>query len=190
MVAYSSVSHMGFVVLGLAAMTQNGFNGALLQMFNHGIITGGLFLLVGVIYDRAHTRDMNAFGGIGAQVPVFAGLLTFFAMASLGLPTLSGFISEFLVLLGSYQYNKFYTAVSCIGILLAAAYLLMMIRKVLLGPLNPKWKDHLTDVNAREVFTLVPLMILVVAFGLYPNWLLNLMIPTLKGLLLRVTGAV
>lgn len=189
MVAYSSVSHMGFVVLGLAAMTQNGFNGALLQMFNHGTITGGLFLLVGVIYDRAHTRDMNSFGGLGAQVPVFAGLLTFFAMASLGLPTLSGFISEFLVLLGSYQYSKLFTAISCLGIILAAAYLLMMIRKVLLGPLNPKWKDHITDVNGREVFTLVPLMILIVVFGLYPSWLLNLMIPTLKTLLLKVTGA-
>ncbi len=190
MVAYSSVSHMGFVVLGLAAMTQNGFNGALLQMFNHGTITGGLFLLVGVIYDRAHTRDMNAFGGLGAQVPAYSGFLIFFAMASLGLPTLSGFISEFLVLLGAYQFNKVLTAVSCLGIILAAAYLLMMIRKVLLGPLNPKWKDHLTDINAREVFTLVPLMILIVAFGVYPSPLLNLMIPTLKALLLKMGGAV
>lgn len=187
MVAYSSVSHMGFVLLGLAAFTQNGFNGALLQMFNHGTITGGLFLLVGVLYDRAHTRDMNAFGGLGAQVPVYSGLLIFFSMASLGLPTLSGFISEFLVLLGAYQYNKLYTALSCIGIILAAAYLLLMIRRVLLGPLNPKW-SKLTEINAREIFTLVPLMILIVVFGLYPSPLLNLMVPTLKALLTKFGG--
>jgi NADH-quinone oxidoreductase subunit M len=181
MVAYSSVSHMGFVLLGLAAFTQNGFNGALLQMFNHGTITGGLFLLVGVLYDRAHTRDMNAFGGIGAVVPVYAGILTFFAMASLGLPTLSGFISEFLVLLGSFQYHKGVTALACIGIILAAAYLLLMIRRVLLGPLNPKWAK-LQEVNGRELFTLVPLMVLVVLFGIFPSILLNYMIPTLQAL--------
>ncbi len=188
MVAYSSVSHMGFVVLGLAALTQNGFNGALLQMFNHGTITGGLFLLVGVLYDRAHTRDMGAFGGLGAKVPAYAGFLTFFAMASLGLPTLSGFISEFLVLLGSYEYNKPMTALACIGIILAAAYLLMMIRKVLLGPLNPKWNE-LTDINAREVFTLVPLMLLIVLFGVYPSAILNLMVPTLQAMLVKIGGA-
>lgn len=190
MVAYSSVSHMGFVVLGLAAMTQNGFNGALLQMFNHGTITSGLFLLVGVLYDRAHTRDMNAFGGLGAQVPVYAGLLIFFSMASLGLPTLSGFISEFLTLLGSYQTNKTMTAIACLGIILAAGYLLMMIRKVLLGPLNPKWSGHLSEINGREVFTLVPLMILIVAFGVYPSAILNIMIPTVKALLVKIGGTV
>lgn len=187
MVAYSSVSHMGFVVLGLAAMNQNGFNGALLQMFNHGTITGGLFLLVGVLYDRAHTRDLNAFGGLGAQMPLYAGILIFFSMASLGLPTLSGFISEFLVLLGSYQYSKAFTAISCLGIVLAAAYLLMMIRKVLLGPLNEKWKK-LSEIGKRELFTLIPLMILIVVFGIYPSAILNLMVPTLKTLLVRVGG--
>ena len=189
MVAYSSVSHMGFVLLGLAALNQNGFNGALTQMFNHGTITGGLFLLVGVLYDRAHTRDMNAFGGLGAQMPVYGGFLIFFTMASLGLPTLSGFISEFLVLLGSYQYNKVITAVSCIGIILAAAYLLMMIRRVLLGPLNTKW-NKLPDINKREIFTLVPLMVFILAFGLYPSGLLHFMVPTLKALLTKVGGAV
>jgi NADH-quinone oxidoreductase subunit M len=189
MVAYSSVSHMGFVLLGLAAFTQNGFNGALLQMFNHGIITSGLFLLVGVLYDRAHTRDMNAFGGLGAKVPVYAGILTFFAMASLGLPTLAGFISEFLVLLGAFQYNKLFTALSCLGIILAAAYLLLMIRRVLLGPLNPKWAK-LTEINGREIFTLAPLMVLTVLIGIYPSILLDYMVPTLKALLVKVGGAV
>ena len=187
MVAYSSVSHMGFVLLGLAALTSNGFNGALLQMFNHGTITGGLFLLVGVLYDRAHTRDMNAFGGLGAQIPVYAGFLIFFSLASLGLPSLSGFISEFLVLLGSYQYHKLYTALACLGIILAAAYLLLMMRRVLMGPLNPKWKS-LTEIKAREIFTLIPLMILIIAIGIYPRMILHIISPAAQALLVRVGG--
>ncbi len=187
MVAYSSVSHMGFVLLGLAALNQNGFNGAMTQMFNHGTITGGLFLLVGVLYDRAHTRDMTAFGGLGARVPLYAGFLVFFSMASLGLPSLSGFVSEFLVLLGGYQFNGTLTAVSCIGIILAAAYLLYMIRRVLLGPLNPKWAA-LEEINTREIVTLVPLMVLIVLFGLCPRLLLAYMTPTLNGLLHAMGG--
>jgi len=182
MVAYSSVSHMGFVLLGLAALNANGFRGAMLQMFTHGTITGGLFLLVGVIYDRAHTRDLNAFGGLGVKMPGYAGILTFFALASLGLPALSGFVSEFLVLLGSYQYSKLVTGLSTIGIILAAAYLLYMIQRVLLGKLNPKWAD-LSDIKAVEVITLAPLMALILAIGLYPRIILDAMIPTLDALL-------
>jgi NADH-quinone oxidoreductase subunit M len=182
MVAYSSVSHMGFVLLGLAALNANGFRGAMLQMFTHGTITGGLFLLVGVLYDRAHTRDLNAFGGLGVKMPGYAGILTFFALASLGLPALSGFISEFLVLLGSYQYSKLVTGLSTIGIILAAAYLLYMIQRVLLGKLNPKWAE-LSDIKAVEVITLAPLMVLILAIGLYPKIILDSMIPTLDGLL-------
>ena len=185
MVAYSSVSHMGFVLLGLAALTQNGFNGALLQMFNHGTITGGLFLLVGVLYDRAHTRDMGAFGGLGAKLPVYSGLLIFFSLASLGLPGLSGFISEFLVLLGTYQFSKGFTALSTIGIILAAAYLLLMMRRVLLGPFNSKWAG-LTEINKREIFTLVPLMILILLIGVYPRTILEFMTPTLQALLEKI----
>ena len=182
MVAYSSVSHMGFVLLGLAALNANGFRGAMLQMFTHGTITGGLFLLVGVIYDRAHTRDLNDFGGLGARMPGYAGFLTFFALASLGLPALSGFISEFLVMLGSYQYSKLLTALATIGIILAAAYLLYMIQRVLLGKLNPKWAQ-LPDIKLPEIITLIPLMVLILGIGLYPRIILNYMIPTLDGLL-------
>ncbi len=188
MVAYSSVSHMGFVMLGLATMNTNGFNGALLQMFNHGTITGGLFLLVGVLYDRAHTRDMTAFGGLGAQLPLYSGLLIFFSMASLGLPSLAGFISEFLVLLGGYQYSQLLTGLSCIGIILAAAYLLLMIRRILLGPANSKWQG-LAEINSREIFTLVPLMVLIVVLGVYPRLILRFMTPTLGALLTHVGGA-
>jgi len=182
MVAYSSVSHMGFVLLGLAALNANGFRGAMLQMFTHGTITGGLFLLVGVLYDRAHTRDLNGFGGLGVKMPAYAGFLTFFALASLGLPGLSGFISEFLALLGSYQYSKLVTGLSTIGIILAAAYLLYMVQRVLLGKLNPKWAG-LSDINVREILTLVPLMVLILGIGVYPKIILDYMIPTLDALL-------
>ncbi|MFA7000733.1 MAG: NADH-quinone oxidoreductase subunit M, partial [Candidatus Omnitrophota bacterium] len=181
MVAYSSVSHMGFVLLGLAALTGNGFSGAMLQMFSHGIITGGLFLLVGVVYDRAHTRDMGAFGGLGAQMPLYAGLLTFFSLASLGLPGLSGFVSEFLVLLGTYITSKTWAALALIGVILAAAYLLTMIRKVLLGPANPKW-NGIAEINLREILTLVPLALLILAVGIYPKIVLDYMTPAVQSM--------
>lgn len=182
MVAYSSVSHMGFVLLGLAAFTADGFNGALLQMFNHGTITGGLFLLVGVLYDRAHTRDLDAFGGLGAKVPVYAGILIFFSLASLGLPGLSGFVSEFLCLLGTFQVYPKFAAASLIGIILAASFLLYMTQRVLLGPLNPRWAN-LPEINRREIFTLVPLMILILAVGIYPKLILDYLAPALSALL-------
>lgn len=187
MVAYSSVSHMGFVLLGLAAMTPSGMSGALLQMFTHGIITAGLFLLVGVLYDRAHSRDMNGFGGLGVQMPLYSGILIFFSLASLGLPSLAGFIAEFLVLLGSYEYNKIMTGIACLGIILGAAYLLLMIRRVLLGPLNPKW-SKLPEINGREIFTLLPLMILILIIGIYPKPFLEFIAPSLNHLLTGLGG--
>lgn len=185
LVAYSSVSHMGFVLLGLAAFTTDGFNGALLQMFNHGTITGGLFLLVGVLYDRAHLRDLNAFGGLGARMSVYAGILIFFSLASLGLPGLSGFVSEFLCLLGTFPVYRILAVLACIGIILAATYLLYMIQRVLLGPLNPKWSS-LPDINAREIFTLAPLMIPILAIGVYPKFILNYLTPALSTLLSKM----
>ena len=132
---------------------------------------------------------MTAFGGIGAQMPAYAGLLIFFSMASLGLPSLSGFISEFLTLVGTYQVHKVGTALACIGIILAAAYLLFMIQRVLLGPLNSKW-NKLSDINFREVFTLVPLAIPIVLLGICPKIMLELISPTVKALLANVGGIV
>jgi len=189
MVAYSSVSHMGFILLGLAALTADGLNGALLQMFNHGTITGGLFLLVGVLYDRAHTRDLDAFGGLGAKMPVYAGILSFFSLASLGLPGLSGFVSEFLCLLGTFPVYPWYAAASTIGIILAATYLLYMMQRVLLGPLNSRWAN-LSEINRREIFTLAPLMILILAIGVYPKIILNYLSPALVALLTKMSGGV
>jgi NADH-quinone oxidoreductase subunit M len=187
MVAYSSVSHMGFVLLGLAVFTYTGFDGALLQMFNHGTITGGLFLLVGVLYDRAHTRDLNSFGGIGAVMPTYAGFLMVFSLASLGLPGLSGFVSEFLTLLGSFTVYRVFTVLACVGILLAATYLLYMIQRVLLGPVNPKWRS-LPEITRRELFTLVLLMVLIIAIGIYPPAFLTIFGPTNHALVDLVGG--
>jgi len=167
LVAYSSVSHMGFVLLGLASLTSVGMNGAMLQMFNHGIITGGMFLLVGVLYDRAHTRELSAFGGLGVRMPVYSGFLIFFSLASLGLPGMAGFVSEFMALVGTFEPHRVATSLSVIGIVVAAAYMLMVMQRVLLGPLNEKWAA-LPDMTPRERWTLIPLMAIVLAIGIYP----------------------
>ncbi|MBI3997369.1 MAG: NADH-quinone oxidoreductase subunit M [Candidatus Omnitrophica bacterium] len=189
LVAYSSVSHMGFVLLGLASLTVEGMNGAMLQMFSHGLLTGGMFLLVGVLYDRAHTRDLGAFGGLGVTLPKYAGLLIFFSLGSLGLPGLSGFVAEFLSLVGAFRVPQLqlFTMVSLIGIVLAAAYMLKVIQQVLLGPLNEKWKS-LSDINAREILTLVPLLVLVIAVGVYPLFVLQIQDAPLRALIAHVTG--
>lgn len=182
MIAYSSVSHMGFVLLGLASMTTIGFNGALMQMFNHGTITGGLFLLVGVLYDRARTRDLDKFGGLGLKMPVYAGILTAFTLASLGLPGLSGFVSEFLCLAGAFFNFKTITIISVLGIIVTAGYFLLMIQKVLLGPLNQAWQG-ITDINKRELASIAPLLIIIIAIGVYPLLLLTYQSPAISNLI-------
>jgi len=187
MVAYSSISHMGFVLLGLASMTSTGINGALMQMFNHGVITGGMFLLVGVLYDRTHTRDLKNFGGLGAQVPVYGGFLILFTMGSLGLPGLSGFVGEFMALLGTFPVFRVVTILAVMGIVVAAAYHLKMLQRVLLGPLNQRWKD-MKDISVSEIITLVPLMILVVLIGIYPMILLDIQVPAITELLAKIKG--
>lgn len=198
MVAYSSINHMGYALLGMAAFTVTGFNGALLQMINHGIITGSLFLLVGVVYDRAHTRDIEAFGGLGARLPVYTGLMTLASMASLGLPALAGFISEFLCFLGAYSSNinsqvwglptfKLFTALSVIGVLITAGFFLRMVQKVFLGPFNTKWED-MKDMSFRELVAVVPLTLLTVVFGVYPTWLLSLMDFTMNAMVNFIHG--
>ena len=189
LVAYSSVSHMGFVLLGFSALTASGFNGALLEMFNHGIITGAMFLLVGVLYDRTHTRDLFAFGGLGSRIPVYGAFLTFFTMASLGLPGLSGFVGEFLSLLGCFPTHPAIVGISVIGLVLGAAYFLLVLQRVLLGPLNSRWAA-LSDVSVREIAMLVPLMLFVVALGFWPKWILDLQAPALKGLVSHLGGNV
>jgi NADH-quinone oxidoreductase subunit M len=181
LIAYSSVGHMGFVLLGAAAMTPTGLNGAVMQMFNHGIITGALFLLVGALYDRAHTRDIEAFSGLGVRVPVYVGIMSFTMFASLGLPGLAGFISEFLSLAGSFPVFPVLVIISGAGIVITAGYFLWTIRRMFLGALNPRW-ENLADINFRELVTVVPLMILMVLIGVYPSILIRLMDPALTEL--------
>ncbi|MFN2275652.1 MAG: NuoM family protein [Anaerolineales bacterium] len=184
LVAYSSVNHMGFVVLGIAAaayaqgtlMAQDAIiavNGAVLQMFNHGLSAAGMFLLVGVIYERTHTRDLNEFGGLFPLAPMYGGILMFTAMASLGLPGLNGFVSEFMVVRGVWPIFTLFTALSMIGLLITGAYILKGIAKVLQGPLNEKWLGHQLEINRREAIAIAPLMVLMLVIGVWPAWILN-----------------
>ncbi len=181
LVAYSSVNHMGFVVLGIAAAayaagTESAtiaLNGAILQMFNHGISAAGMFFLVGVIYDRTHTRDLNKMGGLFALMPVYGGLLILTSMASLGLPGLNGFVSEFLVVRGAWPVFTLFTALSMIGLLFTGAYILKGISKALYGPLNETWKGKLSDIKLREIIVMAPLVILMLWLGFWPAWLLD-----------------
>lgn len=184
LVAYSSVNHMGFVLLGIAAAAKAAgtldatiaLNGAVLQMFNHGLSAAGMFFLVGVIYERTHTRNLDELGGLFPLVPVYGGILIFTSMASLGLPGLNGFVSEFLVVRGAWAILPGFTAVAMIGLLMTGAYILKGVRKVLHGPLNERWAhgDHkLTEINARELIVMAPLMVLMLALGIWPMWLLD-----------------
>jgi NADH-quinone oxidoreductase subunit M len=181
LVAYSSISHMGYVMLGMATLTPQGINGAVLQMFNHGTVTAMLFLLVGVIYDRAHHRRIDGFGGLAQTMPVYTGIMTIAFFAAMGLPGLSAFISEVLVLLGAWQYDRILTIIAASAVVLTAGYMLWMLQRVWLGPLNEKYAS-LPDVNLRELVTLVPLAVIVVILGVYPHAVLDLINPTLVAL--------
>jgi NADH-quinone oxidoreductase subunit M len=181
LVAYSSVNHMGFVLLGIAAAAAAAgtvdahiaMNGAVLQMFNHGLSAAGMFFLVGVIYERTHTRNLEDFGGLFPLVPVYGGILLFTSMASLGLPGLNGFVSEFLVVRGAYPILTVYTVVAMLGLLFTGAYVLKGLLKVLHGPTNPRWIGHLTEINAREIAVMAPLMALILIIGIWPAWILD-----------------
>ncbi len=184
LVAYSSVNHMGFVLLGIAAAakvagTLNAniaLNGAVLQMFNHGLSAAGMFFLVGVIYERTHTRNLDDFGGLFPLVPIYGGMLIFTSMASLGLPGLNGFVSEFLVVSGAWSVLTIYTAIAMLGLLFTGAYILKGIKSVLHGPMNEHWahgEHKLTEINLREIIVMAPLMVLILVIGIYPAWILD-----------------
>jgi NADH-quinone oxidoreductase subunit M len=190
LVAYSSVNHMGFVVLGIAAAalaagTENAviaMNGAVLQMFNHGLSAAGMFFLVGVIYERTHTRDLTKYGGLFPLVPVYGGILIFTSMASLGLPGLNGFVSEFLVVRGAWPVLTLYTALSMLGLLFTGAYILKGIKSTLHGPLNREWVGHLSEIDKRELLVMTPLMALMLWLGIWPAWLLGVINDTVTAL--------
>jgi NADH-quinone oxidoreductase subunit M len=177
LVAYSSVSHMGFVTLGTFVFTEQGVQGAILQMINHGLITGGLFLLVGIIYERTHDRTIAKMGGLAARVPLWAAVMGFFVFASAGLPGLSGFVGEFLSMLGTFVVNPPAAAVAAFAMILAAGYLLFMYQRVVFGEVSAFLENlggRLTDMTPIEILTLVPLGTLIVVFGVQPGLLLKL----------------
>jgi NADH-quinone oxidoreductase subunit M len=186
LVAYSSVSHMGFVTLGIFVFEEQGLQGAILQMVNHGLITGALFLLVGVIYERTHDRSIAKMGGLSSKTPVYAAAFGFFAFASAGLPGLSGFVGEFLTLVGSFAYSPVVAAVTTFVMIFAAGYMLWMFQRMFFGDLSEFFQHHirdLVDLKPVEVMTLVPLAALVVVFGLFPGLILTLVQGTVTDVL-------
>ncbi len=175
LVAYSSVSHLGFVMLGLFSMNSHGITGAMLQMINHGISTGALFLLVGMVYERRHTRKIQEFGGLAHVMPVFAVLFAITMFSSIGLPGLNGFVGEFLILLGAFQKEFWYAAVAVSGIVLGAAYMLWLYQRVMFGNVTHAENKTLKDCSRREVLYMVPLIVLMFWIGIYPKPYLRLM---------------
>src|ERR1700687_1344324 len=179
--AYSSIRHIGYVLLGIASFTPQGIQGAVLQMFNHGTVTAMLFLLVGVLYDRAHPRTIDGFGGLASVMPVYTGVTAIAFFAALGLPGLSAFISEILVLLGAWQKYPVLTIVSATAVVLTAGYMLWTLQRIWLGKLNEKYAT-IPEINARELFTLVRLAAIVIVLGVYPTAILDLMTASLDQL--------
>jgi len=193
LVAYSSVSHLGFVMLGLFALNPQGVEGSILQMINHGLSTGALFLLVGMIYERRHTRDMEQFGGLWKIMPVYGTLTLIVALSSMGLPGLNGFVGEFSILLGAFGSEALgswlFAGFGALGVILAAIYLLTMFQKMFLGPVTHNENKGLKDMTAREILVLVPLLILIFWIGLYPKPFFQLMEPSVSHLLETLQAA-
>lgn len=188
LVAYSSVSHLGFVMLGLFALNSQGIQGGILQMINHGLSTGALFLLVGMIYERRHTRELSAFGGLWRIMPVYGTLMLIVALSSMGLPGLNGFVGEFTILLGAFGAGEagnvlgsyWFAGLAALGVILAAVYMLYMFQKMFLGPVDKEENRSLKDLNWREIATLVPLLVFIFWIGIYPKPFFNLMAPAVE----------
>ena len=183
LIAYSSISHMGFVTLGFFIFDTQGMEGAIVQMISHGFISGALFLCVGVLYDQMHSREIDSYGGVANTMPVFSVFLVFFAMSNAGLPGTSGFVGEFLVILGSFRVNGWYAAVAGLTLVLGAAYTLWMIKRVVYGEITNEKVKALVDVNGREKLVLGVLAVCVLGLGIYPMPLLEVMHSTVENLL-------
>jgi NADH-quinone oxidoreductase subunit M len=188
LVAYSSVSHLGFVMLGIFALTVESVQGALMVMINHGISTGALFLLIGMIYERRHTRMIDAYGGIARTVPLFATVLTLVALSSIGVPGTNGFIGEFLVLLGAFRTHPYLAIISATAVIFAAAYLLWAIQRILFNPLTKPENEHIPDLNRRELALLTPLIIGIIWLGVYPQPVLRRMETAATAFVQRVSA--
>jgi NADH-quinone oxidoreductase subunit M len=177
LVAYSSVSHMGFIVLGIFALNQEALQGAVIQMINHGLSTGALFLIVGMIYDRRHTRKISDFGGLAKQIPVYSAIFMIVMLSSIGLPGLNGFIGEFLILLGAFKStflnSVFYAVFAATGVILSAVYMMWMYQRVIFGKLDNPANKELKDMNRREIGLIIPIIIFIVWIGVYPSTFLD-----------------
>ncbi len=189
LVAYSSVSHLGFVMLGIFALNTIGVSGAVMQMINHGVSTGALFLIVGFIYERRHTRLISEFGGLSKQMPVFATIFMIVTLSSIGLPATNGFVGEFMILLGAYQSElRWFAVVATSGVILAAVYMLWMFQRVMFGKLDNPKNQVLKDLNLRELCVIMPLLVFVFWIGVYPNTFLEKMTPAVDQMIEQVSG--
>jgi NADH-quinone oxidoreductase subunit M len=188
LVAYSSVSHLGFCMLGLFALNTVGISGSVLQMVNHGLSTGALFALVGMLYERYHTREIGSFGGLARQMPVFTFFFVLITLSSIGLPGLNGFVGEFLVLAGIFQVNMFYAAAAAVGIVLGAYYMLWLVQRVFFGSLREPHheSDRVLDMNPREIAAVAPIAIGCLWIGLFPNFFLSRMGPAVDQVVQRL----
>ncbi len=189
LIAYSSVAHMGFVTMGIFAANQQGVDGAMFQMISHGFISGALFLCVGVIYDRMHTRDITAYGGLAIRMPIYATVLMLFTMANVGLPGTSGFVGEFLTMIGVYQVSTLAAFGAALGVILSAGYALWLYRRVVFGDLIKESLKSITDMNRRETAVMAPLVVATILLGIYPSLATDVFAPTVQALLESVTAA-
>jgi NADH-quinone oxidoreductase subunit M len=185
LIAYSSVSHMGFVTLGIFALNIQGLEGGILQMLNHGVVTGALFLSVGIVYDRTHTRKIADYGGLATVMPIYAAFFMVFTLAAIGLPATNGFIGEFLILLGGFTASKLAGVLACTGIIIGAGYMLWLYQRVFFMETNNKIVG-LSDMDVRETITLIPMLFLVIWIGVYPDSFLSFMHPSVQHLLERL----
>ena len=182
LIAYSSVAHMGFVTMGIFAVNQQGVDGAIFQMISHGFISGALFLCVGVIYDRMHTREIDAYGGLVNRMPVYALIFMFFTMANVGLPGTSGFVGEFLTLMGIFQVNTWVAAVAALGVILSAGYALWLYRRVVFGDLIKESLKTISDMTTREKAIFAPLVVMTLLLGIYPSLVTDIIGPSVEAL--------
>ena len=189
LIAYSSISHMGFVTLGIFSLDRSGIEGAILQMINHGIITGALFLCVGMIYERTHTREIAQYGGLFKVAPIYSTFLALFCLAAAGTPGLNSFVGEFLIILGAFRVWPWIGAMAVWGVALGAAYVLWLFYRMVIGELGPGVRGLRLDLNVREVATLAPLVVLAVVIGLYPESVLGFLRASVTQLLAAVSSS-
>jgi NADH-quinone oxidoreductase subunit M len=190
LIAYSSVAHMGFVTMGIFAGNTQGIEGGIFQMISHGWVSGALFLCVGVIYDRMHTRDISAYGGLVNRMPLYAVFFLILTMANVGLPGTSGFVGEFLTLIGTFKVNTWVAAIAATGVILSAAYALFLYRRVVFGEIEKESLKSILDLNRREVLAIAPLVATTIIFGIYPAPIFHIMAASVDNLITNYSAAV